>query len=73
MNESGQDRTVVLAVVVLLGLFSLLGLGGIVWLIDGGSDASSIAVVSTLTGGALGSLGTLLASTRSSPPAGGGS
>lgn len=68
MNEQTQDRAVVLAVVALLGIAGIVGLLGIIWLVDHGHDASSIAVVSTLTGTSIGALGTLLASTRSAPP-----
>jgi uncharacterized membrane protein len=61
------DRKVVLAVVLLLGLFALGGLAGTVWLISRDRQPESIAVVAGLTGTALGALGTMLASTRSSP------
>lgn len=60
------DTKVVLAVVLLLGTFALGGLAGAIWLISTGSPAESIAIISGLSGTALGSLGTLLASTRSS-------
>lgn len=59
------DTKVVLAVVLLLGAFALGGLGGTIWLIHGGSPAEAVAITAGLTGTALGSLGTLLASTRS--------
>lgn len=58
------DRAVVLAVVVLLGLGGLLGMSGMIWLIDHDRDATAIAAIGTLTGGAFGALGALLASTR---------
>lgn len=61
------DTKVVLAVVVLLGVFALGGLGGGIWLINIGAPTEAVAGVFTLTGTALGSLGTLLASTRSAP------
>lgn len=69
MNDQSQDRTVVLAVVILLGLVGMLGLTGTIWLVHDKIDASAVAVVSTITGTAVGALGTLLASTRSAPPA----
>lgn len=69
MIEQLQDRAVVLAVVILLGAFALGGLAGTVWLIHDDKDPSAIAVVSGLTGTALGALGAVLASTRSVPPA----
>ncbi|QOR55365.1 MAG: hypothetical protein SHS37scaffold145_16 [Phage 71_18] len=61
------DRRVVFAVVLFLGAFALLGLGATTWLIDHQRDASNIAVVSGMTGTALGALGGILASTRSGP------
>lgn len=61
------DRRVVFAVVLFLGTFALMGLGGTTWLIDHQRDASNIAIVSGLTGTALGALGGILASTRSGP------
>jgi hypothetical protein len=67
--EQGQEKFVVLAVVAFLGAFALLGLAGTIWLVHDGVDASAVAVVSTLTGAAAGSLGTLLATTRTAPPA----
>jgi hypothetical protein len=67
-HEQGQDRAVVVAVVCFLGTFALVGLAGVVWLVHDRVDAASVAVISTLTGAAAGSLGTLLASTRTPPP-----
>lgn len=61
------DRRVVMSVVVILGAFSLFGLAGTVWLIDGGTPAEMIAIVAGLTGTALGGVTGLLASTRSTP------
>lgn len=65
------DSKVVLTVIAFLGIFALCGLGGSVWLISVNTDASSVAIVSGLTGTALGAVATMLASTRSSnePPA----
>lgn len=58
------DKGTIRLVIVLLGLFAILGLAGVVYLIDGGTSAALVAVVSTPMGVALGSLGTMLASTR---------
>lgn len=63
------DRTTVLLVISFLGIFLLLGLVGLVYLIDRGTDAALIAIVSGPVGGALGGLTAMLVSTRSSPPA----
>lgn len=61
------DRITVVAVVVFLGAFALLGLASTTWLIDHSRDASNIAIVAGLTGTSLGALATLLASTKSTP------
>lgn len=55
---------IVQTVVILLGLVVLLGLGGVIWLVDHKVDPSGIALVSGITGTALGALGSLLATTR---------
>lgn len=62
------DGRVVLAVVVLLGVFALGGLAGTIWLVAVGGDAALVASVSGLTGTALGSIGSMLSSTKSSTP-----
>lgn len=68
-SEQGQDRTVVLAVVLFLGLIGVGGLGGLVFLIWTGAEATALLAVSNPTMGALGALGGILASTRSAPAA----
>ena len=55
------DKRTVQIIVVFLGLVVLLGLGLTGWLIDQEKDASLVVALSSA---ALGSLGTLLASTR---------
>ncbi len=57
---------VVLCVVLLVGSFALVGLAGTIWLIDRDRAAESVAIISGLTGTALGALAALLVSTRSS-------
>lgn len=64
VQEPTQDRTVVLAVVIFLGLMATGGLAGLVFLIWTGADATSLLAVSNPTMGALGGLGGLLALTR---------
>lgn len=59
------DQRTVLLVVKFLGAIALVGLVGLIALVALDRDPAAIAVVGTLTGGAAGSLGTLLASTRS--------
>lgn len=63
-----NDRKTVLAVIYFLGAFSLVGLLASTYLIRSGAEAASVAIVSGMTGTALGGLVGLLASTRSSPP-----
>lgn len=65
------DNFTVRAVVMLLGVFALVGLVGLIWLIDHGSvsDAALLAIIAGPTGTALGSLGTLLARTSTDHPA----
>lgn len=64
------DTFTVRAVVLMLGLFALLGLGGLVWLVDHGVDGDQLAIIAGPTGTALGALGAVLVSTRSAgdPP-----
>lgn len=58
------DARTVLAVVVLLGTVTLLGLAGLIWLADHDADAALLAVIAGPTGVALGALSGLLATTR---------
>lgn len=59
------SKTTVLAVVVSVAIFAILGLAGAVFLIDQGTDAALVALVTTPMGVALGALASMLASTRS--------
>ncbi len=59
-----SDR-VILAVVLILGAFALGGLAGTVWLCSVGAEVGLVAVVSGLTGTAVGLVGSMLNSTRS--------
>lgn len=59
------SRTTVLAVVIGLALFALVGLLCATYLIDQGKDAALVALIATPMGVALGGLTGLLASTRS--------
>ena len=61
----GADNFVTRSVVILLGCGFLIGLLGVIWLIDRKVPAASLTIVAGLTGTALGSLGTLLARTGS--------
>ena len=61
-----NDRATVLTVVVLIGLLALMFGAGTIYLLDHGKDST---VVAGLAGTALGSLGTLLATTSTRPKA----
>jgi hypothetical protein len=72
------DRFTVRAVVVFLGAVTMLGLGGLIWLVGRTDvrDAALLGLIAGPTGTALGALGTLLARTGVDPvpvsgPAGG--
>jgi hypothetical protein len=60
-----NERRVVLAVVVLLGLIALTALVGTIYLLALDKDTSAVAVVAALASGPAGALAGLLASTRS--------
>jgi hypothetical protein len=66
------SKGTVLLVVAFLGVATLMGMGGLIWLVGTTDvkDAGLLAVVAGPTGTALGALATLLASTRTeaSPP-----
>lgn len=67
------NKGTVFLVVVFLGVATLLGMGGLIWLVGTTDvkDAALLAIVAGPTGTALGALATLLASTRTEagPPA----
>lgn len=65
MNEPSQDRAVVLAVIIFVGVVAAGGLTGIVYLVAVHADASSLLAVSGPATTALGILGGLLARTSS--------
>lgn len=58
------DKFTVRSVVLLLGAFALVGIAGLIWLIDHQAASENLAIVSGLTGTALGALGAVLVSTR---------
>lgn len=63
------DRFVVRSVVLFLGVATLIGLVGLIWLVDQGkaTDAALLAVVAGPTGSALGALSALLVHTSVEP------
>jgi hypothetical protein len=65
-QETGQTQSAVLAVIIFLGLFALVGLGGVIGLLVSGNK-SDVAPVTTLVGSAIGGLAAMLASTSSKP------
>lgn len=66
------SKGTVFLVVAFLGVATLMGMGGLIWLVGTTDvkDAALLAIVAGPTGTALGALATLLASTRteSGPP-----
>lgn len=58
-----QQRTVLVVVLALAG-FALVGLGGLIYLVDAGTAPEAIAIIAGPTGVALGALGSMLNSTR---------
>lgn len=66
--DTATSRSTVLLVIGFLGTFMLMALVGLIYLIDRGTDAALVAVVSTPLGASLGALSAMLVSTRSAPP-----
>lgn len=62
------DQWTVRAVTVIIGALSAIALGGTIYLLGAGKDATAVAVVSGLAGTGLGALSALLASIRTGPP-----
>lgn len=62
-----NDRRTVFMVIGFLGAFALTGLVATALLVWQDVDAASVAILSGMTGSALGGLTGLLASTRSTP------
>ena len=56
-----------IAVVLFLGTFALLGLGGSLWLVAHDKSGEAIALVSGMTGTALGALASMLTQTAQRP------
>jgi hypothetical protein len=65
MADASTDKSTVNLVVLLLGVAAILGLGGLVYLIQDGTEAEQLIVVSTPVAGIVGALGAMLSSTRS--------
>jgi hypothetical protein len=70
-EEPTVERPIASAVIHLLGACALLGLAGVIGLIALGADASNLAALTALVGPAIGGLASILATTRTSPPAAG--
>lgn len=64
---TSTPKSVILAVVVILGVFALAALGAVTYLIADGQSAATVAILSTPMGLALGGIIGLLASTRTTP------
>lgn len=61
------DRLTIRLVITFIGIFALVGLAGIIWLIDEGTAGVDLAIIAGPTGVALGALGSMLAHTSSTP------
>ena len=68
-DEPTVERPIIAAVIYLLGGCALLGLTGVIVLIAVKADASSLAALTALVGPAIGGLASIMATTRTSPPA----
>jgi hypothetical protein len=62
---ASTDKSTVNLVVLLLGIASIGGLGGLIWLVHEGTDPSALLAVSTPVAGMTGALAAMLSSTRS--------
>ncbi len=69
VDEPTTERSVISAVIYLLGACALLGLAGVIGLIATKADPSNLAALTALVGPAIGGLASILATTRTSPPA----
>jgi hypothetical protein len=69
IDEPTVERPIIAAVIYLLGGCALLGLTGVIVLIAVKADANSLAALTALVGPAIGGLASIMATTRTSPPA----
>jgi hypothetical protein len=69
VDEPTTERSIISAVIYLLGACALLGLAGVIGLIATEADPSNLAALTALVGPAIGGLASILATTRTSPPA----
>jgi hypothetical protein len=60
---------VIRLVITLLGGIALVGLIGTIALVAVGTDVATVAVIATMTGGAIGNLGSMLARPGEAPAA----
>jgi hypothetical protein len=70
VEECTTDHSVISAVIYLLGACALVGLLGVIGLIATAADPSNLAALTALVGPAIGGLASILATTRTSAPAG---
>lgn len=61
------DTFTVRLVVAILGVFALIALGGLVWLVQDGTPGAELAIISTPMGLALGAVAGILAKTSTVP------
>lgn len=67
--EQTADRSVVLAVVTVLGVIAVTCVIGVIVLVSKDKDPAAVAIVSGMAGTAIGGLVGLLANTRTAQPA----
>jgi len=67
VDEPVTERSVIYAVIYLLGACALVGLVGVITLIAWQADPSSLAALTALVGPAIGGLASILATTRTGP------
>jgi hypothetical protein len=63
--DSSTDKSTVNLVVLLLGIGSIVGLAGLIWLIYEGTDANALLAISSPVALMVGALAAVLSSTRS--------
>jgi hypothetical protein len=69
VDEPTVERPIIASVIYLLGGCALLGLTGVIVLIAVKADANSLAALTALVGPAIGGLASIMATTRTTPPA----
>lgn len=69
MPEPTVDRSTVRLLITIIGVLAAIGLGGTLWLLGTGRDASAVAVFAGMTGTLIGALTTLATNRSTTTPA----